>query len=333
MLDSRCIPLFFVFLLFVSSAHADNKTAARAAALAGVAEYEAGQYENALKRLERAEELLHAPPHLLYIARARAKLGKLVAAREAYLSLIHETLPDNSPQPFKDAQQTAQVELAELEPRIPRLVVEIDGGDDAELVLNGESIGSGLIGIPYPIDPGTHVIRAELGETRSAETEVRIEEGVQKKVTLVLESIAGPPGDDDAIQQADVRKVRVDSVEPRSSVRPLLIYGGFGLGAVGLGAGAVTGLMALGEVKSVKSDFDCDGDGVCDDSGSKDELRAARTLEVVSTVGFALGAVGVGLGIYGLLMDDGKRGAEQAKSSRVVPLLGETNGLAISGVF
>src|SRR6187402_2655277 len=70
----------------------ESRAAARAAAESGIKEYKQGNYQKAEDLMERAETLYHAPVHLLYLARARVKLGKLVLARETYISLTREEL-------------------------------------------------------------------------------------------------------------------------------------------------------------------------------------------------------------------------------------------------
>src|SRR6185369_1760196 len=73
----------------------EQKAGARAAADAGGDAFDAGKYAEAADLFERAERLLHAPPHLLYAARAHAKLGHVVEARELYLTLTREHLAAN----------------------------------------------------------------------------------------------------------------------------------------------------------------------------------------------------------------------------------------------
>ncbi|MGC4065119.1 MAG: hypothetical protein QM784_10830 [Polyangiaceae bacterium] len=72
-----------------------------------------GATRNRSNRFNRAEKLVHAPTHLLYIARSNVKLGYLVRAQEAYQQLIREQLGASAPQAFRDAQGAAERELAE----------------------------------------------------------------------------------------------------------------------------------------------------------------------------------------------------------------------------
>ena len=64
-----------------------ERATARDAANNGRAAFDAGKYEKAIDYLSRAEHLVHSPSHLLFMARAQAKLGRLVAAHETYLKI------------------------------------------------------------------------------------------------------------------------------------------------------------------------------------------------------------------------------------------------------
>src|SRR6185503_6188371 len=67
-----------------AAATAADREAARALAKRGYELFEQRDYKTAIVCFRAAEEHVHAPPHLLYIARAQAKLGALVQAKAAY---------------------------------------------------------------------------------------------------------------------------------------------------------------------------------------------------------------------------------------------------------
>src|SRR5437763_5070375 len=106
----------FAVLLVVSPAAAQNAKgpeAARALAEAGREKFEQGEYAQAIAEFEHAEAVFHAPPHLLFIARARVKLGKLLQAREDYRRIVAEPLPRGAPPAFDKAKEDAKKDLAE----------------------------------------------------------------------------------------------------------------------------------------------------------------------------------------------------------------------------
>jgi hypothetical protein len=118
----------------------EQRAAARSLATNGATAFNEGRYGDAIDMFRRAEALVHAPPHLLYLARSEAKLGRLVASRESYLKIVKETLPAGAPQAFRDAQVAADQELRQVEPRIANLQISVEGGQgaqDLKVVVNG----------------------------------------------------------------------------------------------------------------------------------------------------------------------------------------------------
>ena len=82
------------------------------------------------------------------------------------------------------------------------------------------------------------------------------------------------------------------------STGKILMFGGFGLAAVGAGVGAVTGIMSIsktGDIKDHCKDDKCTAD-------QADAIDSATTLGNISTSAFIAGGVGAGVGVVGLLL-------------------------------
>src|SRR5688572_13849493 len=95
---ASALTLALLFAALPAAAQTEEEIAgARSAATPGVKAYDAGDYAQAVDLFQRAESLVHAPPHLLYMARGNEKLGHLVTARELYNKIIRETLPASAP--------------------------------------------------------------------------------------------------------------------------------------------------------------------------------------------------------------------------------------------
>jgi hypothetical protein len=139
-----------------------ERATARDAAQAGHDAFDAGQYDKAIDQFSRAEQLVHAPTHLLYLARAQAKLGKLVAAHETYLKITRETLAPKAPKAFVEAQSAAASEQPTVDARLPSITVLVKGAgaSSASIEMDGTALPSAMIGIPLPADPGQHVFKA-----------------------------------------------------------------------------------------------------------------------------------------------------------------------------
>src|SRR3954466_13417012 len=161
-----CLASSVCVLIAAQSAFAQTdleRATARDAANNGRAAFDAGKYEKAIDYLSRAEQLVHSPTHLLFMARAQAKLGRLVAAHETYLKITRETLAAHPPKAFVAAQDSAEQEQDALDARLPSVTVTLQGATsapDTTVQMAGTPLPAAMIGIPLPADPGEHVFKA-----------------------------------------------------------------------------------------------------------------------------------------------------------------------------
>jgi len=173
-----------------------ERATARDAANNGRAAFDAGKYEKAIDYLSRAEQLVHSPTHLLFMARAQAKLGRLVEAHETYLKITRETLASNAPKAFVAAQDSAEQEQDALDARLPSVTVILQGATsapDTTVQMDGTPLPAAMIGIPLPADPGEHVFKATGPWIASDPVTVRLTEATKQTVTLKLRATGTPP--------------------------------------------------------------------------------------------------------------------------------------------
>jgi len=173
-----------------------ERATARDAANNGRAAFDAGKYEKAIDYLSRAEQLVHSPTHLLFMARAQAKLGRLVAAHETYLKITRETLAPNAPKAFVSAQDAAEQEQDALDARLPSVTVALQGATtapDTVVQMDGTALPAAMIGIPLPADPGEHVFKATGPWIASDPVTIKLAEAAKQTVTLKLRSTGTPP--------------------------------------------------------------------------------------------------------------------------------------------
>jgi hypothetical protein len=146
-----------------------------------------GKYAEALDRFTRSNAVFPAPTTALRMAQCQVALGRLVAGGEGFRAIVNLKLPQNAPQAFFDAQTTAANELAQLEPRIPRLTVRVFGQNiqNLQVLIDGQPLNLALLGAPRPIDPGTHkIVATAIG--LAAEQTVEVKEHEQKEVKLQM---------------------------------------------------------------------------------------------------------------------------------------------------
>ena len=173
-----------------------ERATARDAANNGRAAFDAGKYEKAIDYLSRAEQLVHSPTHLLFMARAQAKLGRLVAAHETYLKITRESLASNAPKAFVTAQAAAEQEQDALDERLPSVTVVLQGATtapDIKVEMDGTALSPAMIGIPLPADPGEHVFKATGPTIASDPVTVKLAEAGKQTVMLKLRSTGAAP--------------------------------------------------------------------------------------------------------------------------------------------
>jgi hypothetical protein len=179
-------------------AHAQVNDAERAAARElfkqGDELQRAGHFAEALDKFERAQQTFSAPTNLLRIAECNAALGRLVESAEGYRTVARISLPAGSPPAFQAAVDQAKAELEQVEPRIPRVVVQVQPAvSAATLQIDGQSVPTALLGEPIPLDPGTHRVGVVASGYGSSDQVVSLKERETRSVVLSLTALAPAP--------------------------------------------------------------------------------------------------------------------------------------------
>jgi hypothetical protein len=293
----------------------EDRAGARSLATEGAKAFAAQRWADAIDLFTRAEAVVHAPPHLLYIARARARLGQLVLARETYTRIIRENVPASAPAAFLEAQTAAKAEMPALEPRIAMLTISLSGADPrtVSVLVDGQKIPSVFVGAPKPVDPGEHKVQA-IGEGMASEVmTLHIKEGARENVSLTLSAQKGaiPPGSTSPegtplvppTVHSSPAEMRGSDIAPLPSERGsngmrIASFAALGVGVVGLGVGTFFGLQSRG--KRTDADDLCPDPNRCPISQREkvDGLdEDARKAQALATIGFIAGGVGVAAGV------------------------------------
>lgn len=314
----------------------EARAGARAAASQGIKAFKARRWAEAADLMGRAESLMHAPTHLLYLGQAEEKQGHLVKARETYLKLTRETLAPNASTAFKKAQADGERLLEALEPRLPYVNILVVPNDAAELnvTMDGTPVPAALVGVEHPIDPGEHTFEVTAKGWEGDPVSISIAEGEHKNAEITLRQTEVPV--EDAGESAGTSGTTDGSAPPvtpaeSEGMSPWTIGGfvGLGVGAVGIGLGTYFVLDAASSRD--KADKLCTGpNGECPtevkpqvDSYDSDADASNR----LAVVGYVVGGVGIVGGVVALIIgaNDGSVTAE----SGVRPYFGlESVGVA-----
>jgi hypothetical protein len=311
----------------------EQRAAARSLATEGATAFNEGRYRDAVDLFTKAESLLHAPPHLLYLARAHAKLGQLVKAREAYMKVVRETLPPNASPAFRKAQSSANDEIGGVESRIASLTIKIEGGQGAKdlaVLVDGNPMNMILVDAAQPIDPGQHKIEAGGTDLRAPAQTVTLADGERKSIVLKVDSAPGaaplvavahaptPAASDPAPIAAPAPATTPAPTDegpsaPADESSGLRIgsYVAFGVGVAGLAVGTIFTMQSASKRKDADSKFEeCGGETGCHAenplSKEADALdRDADSALTLGIVGFAVGGVGIAAGATLFVLSSG----------------------------
>jgi hypothetical protein len=304
---------------------AATRAAARKLAEDGVAALQAGDSAKAVDKLDKAFRTLRAPSIALWSGRALIKHGQLIEAAERLLEATR--LPVSGDAAVQEqAKADAEKELEQLRPRIPNLVIRVEGAADASVSLDGKAVPASLLGEDRPVNPGSHQLVAQRGAERQAQS-VSLVEGERKEVRLRFDAAAtAPPAPAPETAPAVSRTQR-----PQSGGSRTLAFVALGVGGAGLVLGGVTGALALSKKSSLDDDTEHCLNDQCEYAVEGD-VNSLRTFRTVSTIGFIAGGALAATGVVLLLTSGGGEQQGQSGASQLA-LRVSPGALQLKGSF
>ncbi len=268
--------------LVVSPAAADGNDAAAAALFdQGLAEMEASHFETACPKLAESFHLDPRAGTLFTLAECEARAGKVASALTHYgdyqARFARMTAQERVKQ--KERPAIAERQVAALRPRVPELTINVRGAlpEGAVVKRDGVALGAPSLGTPFPLDPGPHEVSIVLADGTATREALVLHDAEKKLIEL-----APPRGRAPTSVPAPV--TAPPSPPARGGHFGLTIAAG-ALSLAGLGVGTVAGVATLGK----KSTIDANCVGTACNVAGKDAADAARTLGLISTVGFIVG--------------------------------------------
>ena len=289
---------FITFMAIPASAQQEDlKARAQELFQQGLAAVDAGDCARAVPLFRRSQTMFSARGTLLNLADCEIKLGKVASAWKHLNELVTQLVPGDPRLAFALEKMTA------LEPRIPRLVIEIPSGapSPTALFMDGDSLPIASIGAELPVDPGDHVLAVTWPGRQTKETRIALAEGARQVAHLdplasppLALPLASPPQPAPVANPTAPPPPVADSQPPSSYRRPLgFIVGGIGLAAIGVGA--VTGILAIGTKSDLEAE--CPDPSSCRTVEGRDLASKGEALTTTSTVAFIVGLAGLGSGI------------------------------------
>jgi hypothetical protein len=233
---------------------------------------------------------------MLFLATCHEEEGKTATAWAEFEGALGAL--QRAPDPRRESYAREHREA--LSTKLSRLVLTATSpASGLEVKVDDQSFDAGGLGTPLPLDPGVHTVTAAAPLHKSWSRTLRIAEGpIDIAVTI-------PP-----LETAALEPPRVDSSDssgpaPAEALAPVeapsreggsgrtLAYAAGAVGLAGLVVGSVAGIWALVD-KTHADHGSCDG-RFCTQHGL-DLYSEATTAGWVSTGGFSVAAVGLGVG-------------------------------------
>lgn len=338
------VAVAFSILLGTIPAHAGNEAAAEA--LFGEAKKLAaqGKYAEACPKFAESNRLDRGAGTLIHLGDCYEKNKQTASAWATY----KEASSAAQALGRRDWEKLATQRAAALEPKLAKLTIKVTNPvEKLEVSRDGAQISHASWGVAIPVDVGTHTIEATAPTFKAHKASAIVsKDGENVEVTvprLEPDPSAAPPPPPPPPAQAAVTPTStspVDADKGNGGGQRLIGFVVAGVGVAGVAVGAVTGLMAMGESSDAKAA--CPNDGGCANRAAVDASDSAKTLGLVSTIGFAAGgALLVGGAVLILTAPKGAAAkaslpgpASDKRAFHLAPTAGPNGGgLTVGGVF
>jgi hypothetical protein len=264
-----------------------------------------GKLDEACSKLAESQRLDPGGGTLLNLALCHERQGKIATAWTEFREARAIAKKDGR----ADREGAADTEIKKLEPLLTRVSVVVPA--EAKVAgltveIDGVPVPEAGWATPFAIDPGTHAVAAKAPGYREWRSSIEIgNTGGSANVNVPsLEKDAGAsssPGPSASATSSAPKAPPIASSSavtgpdvPKSSMRTAgFVVGGLGLALVG--AGAITGGLAIQKNKEINDQCD-DNTHLCPTQAGVDLSSDALTLAHVSTATFGVGIAGVVVG-------------------------------------
>jgi hypothetical protein len=282
----------------------------------------AGQVPAACSKLEESQRLDPKLGRLLNVAYCHEKLGLTATAWGEYNQAAALALQTAQ----AERETFARTQAGELARKLSFVLLDLTATPEvSQVTIDGKPLAHEQWAVPFPIDPGPHTLTFAAPDHKSHEQAVTITEPGTSKVAL--EPLEPETRETPTPRSAPAPLPELLPTEPsRSGGNGRLagsVVGGTGIAL--LGAGTAFGLEAM----SLKSQADphCPQRQCTHEAMS--QIEQAKTFATVATIGFAAGAVGVGIGTWLIL-----RAPSSSARAQLAPYVAyDRAGISLQGAW
>jgi hypothetical protein len=267
-----------------SSATEQEKEDARAFFQTAMEAHNDKRFEEALAAFRGSYDKVASPNAHLMIVRTLASMGRNAEAyREAVLTRREAEQEAEVDEKYKQTVEAAQLEIDKLRPQIGLLTLQGTGGADpgATLTVAGNTVEQSDWSEPIAVEPGS--VSVEL--TGRPAQQVDVAAGGDASIDL------SPPVAEDAPPPAP-KETETESFIVEN--RRIIAYAAGGVGVANLILYGVFGGLALKKHGDIKDQ--CDPNNVCPAS-LQGEADTGKTYRTMANVSFAIGLVGIAVGV------------------------------------
>jgi hypothetical protein len=254
-----------------------------------------GDLKGALEKLKAAHALGNTPITGVELCKTHAALAQPVEAREVCLGVGRiPPLAGETPR-SQDARNEAARVAEEQKPKIAIVRLHITGvppGREPTVLVDGAAVPAAALTEARAVNPGRHDIIAKVGKGAESRSSFELAAGESKDITLPVQA---PPAEVEPVGPTyPPGGERPPPPPPRSNG---LATAGWIVGGVGIGIGAVAGLVAISGHSDLKTNCP---DKACG-TDQHDSLDTAERWGNVSTAAFIIGGAGLLVGLYATL--------------------------------
>jgi hypothetical protein len=267
----------FCAALFLSTAaRADGNPTADELFRAGKASMARGDVIRACAQFEESLRYESASGTQLNLADCEQRAGHPARSLALFQAARERLPPGDFRLPFADGR------IAALTKEVPEIVVRLrgDAPDGVRLFCDRDELG---LGVASRVDAGTHAIVVQAPGQAERRTLITLAPGERRLVEIDL-----------AKTESGFAARPASTESTPGSGRRTAAYAAGSIGLVGVAVGVVAGLMTMRAASTYKEHCRA---GQCDATGL-DAASSGRTLEIVSPIGFAVGAIGLGTGAW-----------------------------------